>query len=1546
MIRKDIMMKRAAGISVILFLLLSLNAKGQITGAVIKSTDYNVGTTLTADTTGSPESGNHVDYEWFYSPSTSFGTTLTYNLASSDQGKSIYIIAYEKNGTDDVIRSFSSSTITVNSYPIASYVGISGTTRSGMILRGSYVYSDADSDPESGTAFQWYRGTSPGGAGQTAIGSAVSASYMLTNSDIGSYIGFSVTPSSSAGSVPGSQATTAVWTGPIIANSAPVASSVNILGNLSVNNTLIGTYTYSDAEGNAEGTSSYQWYTATSSGGAGQTPISLATQISYQLTNAESGKYIGFSVTPSAITGTTPGTPVISLWEGPVINNPPVASSLSITGSLNVNGVLTGHYTYSDSEGDIESGSSYEWLSSTTSGGTYTAIPGETGISHQITMSEQGLYFKFSVTPGAATGTTTGTKVISSSYIGPANSQPYADGVLVSGTTFVGSVLTGVYSYHDPDSDPEGTSLYQWYRGPDPIASATALTYTLVTSDVDQNITFKVTPVSAGSVIPNTGLLVASAAVGPVTDPTSTPPQATNLCIDGTRTTGLQLTGKYEYMNKYDEENSKYLWFRQKTLLKSGTGTSNIKYTLVADDIDKDIIFAVIPRNKRGELGDTAFSISLARFDMPRDVFSVADTGQTLLATPMGGVFSGPGVTNGLFYPVTAGIAGSPYTIQYVLNVGTTTTCFQKAFTSFQVKPVVVYFEGIKSKYCDNNLPATVYVRNLPIGSTIKIFSITDAASNLTEINDTTAVFDPDQMQSGDKKDTIYYTYSDGTTVIRIKQALVIDHIGVITMGGLAPGSQICSNTTPFEIYPSRVGGVFTGPVLAGKFDPSLVTAMGDTTVKYVYTSTTGCTATVIIPVTVNASPIVSFAPADSCITSSMDTTRFLNYTVSPDPVKTWFWEFTDGANVIPSYEQEASYLYKTGGLHKIALSATTIKDCKTYKEITVDLGVKPKAGFTWKNECFHSGDSLLLKDNTTSASVIVSRSWNFYDGDSLHTLMTFKYPQKSTGFLKVQYIVKTAYRGCHDTITRNIFIRPSVTLNPAIPYEETFEGGNGGWVKDYNNTNEWTFGAPIRTDIKKAYSGTNVWYTGINYSIQDTAFYSIISPCFDFTSIERPMISMWLWKRFDRDRNGASLQYKIGDDGSWEYTGTIEDEGIKWFNSALIGKPGGNLLGWTTKQSPDTSWVQSRHGIDMLRGQKDVKFRIVYASDGSSKNNDGIAVDDIWIGERSRTVLFEQFTNSSNIANKDADIVVDTIMAHASKDVINIRYHTNFPGYDPFNAENQADVSARVLYYGLTETPYSFVDGGFNSSENDYAGLYDYNLATPDTNAVRRRSLVDPLFRISVTPNVSGGILTVNGKITALGKVDAENLTLYIAVTEKENTDHTGANGVKIFYNVFRKLMPDGGGINLKKSWIKDEEFTIPAQSWIIQKIKNSSDIEVVAFLQNNITKEVYQAASQVKLNIVTGIENHFTGSSKSFSLYPNPAVNKLTIGFSEPLAGDSDIKIYDLQGLLISAYKAGSGISEYAIDNLKLKSGIYLVRVSRGGIDLGFRKLIITVN
>jgi hypothetical protein len=109
-------------------------------------------------------------------------------------------------------------------------------------------------------------------------------------------------------------------------------------------------------------------------------------------------------------------------------------------------------------------------------------------------------------------------------------------------------------------------------------------------------------------------------------------------------------------------------------------------------------------------------------------------------------------------------------------------------------------------------------------------------------------------------------------------------------------------------------------------------------------------------------------------------------------------------------------------------------------------------------------------------------------------------------------------------------------------------------------------------------------------------------------------------------------------------------------------------------------------------------------------------------------------------------------------------------------------------------------------------------------------------------------------------------------------------------------------------------------------------------------VTKELYQADSEIETNITVGIEKLFGGKGNDFALYPNPAVNKITIAFKEPLNHDSEIRIYDLQGIVVALYKAGSGLSEFTIEKPGLRGGIYLVRVSAGSIDLGFRKLIIS--
>lgn len=221
---------------------------------------------------------------------------------------------------------------------------------------------------------------------------------------------------------------------------------------------------------------------------------------------------------------------------------------------------------------------------------------------------------------------------------------------------------------------------------------------------------------------------------------------------------------------------------------------------------------------------------------------------------------------------------------------------------------------------------------------------------------------------------------------------------------------------------------------------------------------------------------------------------------------------------------------------------------------------------------------------------------------------------------------------------------------------------------------------------------------------------------------------------------------------------------------------------------------------------------------------------------------------------------------------------------------------------------------------------------------------MINPSFAITLNSTVTGSIVTINGQIKALGAINAENVTLYLAVTEKKNSSQTGALGEKNFYNVFRKLIPDAAGISLQKVWAMNETYTLTDKTWAIEKIPNAADIEIIAFMQNNITKELYQAESILKPNIVVGIDNIFAKNGKGFSLYPNPAGNRLTVVFENILERETDIMIYDFTGTIIRTYKTGSGEAEYTIDDLGLANGIYLVRVSSGGLDWGYKKLIVS--
>ncbi|NOX75785.1 MAG: integrin [Gammaproteobacteria bacterium] len=211
-----------------------------------------------------------------------------------------------------------------NSAPTASSVAIAdangGLAVVGDTLTGSYSYSDTDNDSEGTATFRWLRNTS-------AIGSATSSSYTLVAADSGQTITFEVTPVATTGVITGNAVTSAgISVATNVANSAPTANSVVIIdvngGIALVGDTLTGSYSYSDADNDDEGATTFRWLrNATAIGGA--------TSSSYTLVAADNSQTITFEVTPVATTGPITGNAVTSsgLTVGVVPNTPPTAAT-------------------------------------------------------------------------------------------------------------------------------------------------------------------------------------------------------------------------------------------------------------------------------------------------------------------------------------------------------------------------------------------------------------------------------------------------------------------------------------------------------------------------------------------------------------------------------------------------------------------------------------------------------------------------------------------------------------------------------------------------------------------------------------------------------------------------------------------------------------------------------------------------------------------------------------------------------------------------------------------------------------------------------------------------------------------------------------------------------------------------------------------------------------------------------------------------------------------------------------------------------------------
>ncbi len=631
-----------------------LTAIGAITGTA------QVGSILTAGSI-SP-SGATVTYQWEYSTTSggtytniSGATASTFSVTSGYVSDYIEVAAAGSGGYSGTVTS--APVGPVSAEPLTAIGAITGTAQVGSILTAGSI------SPSGATVtYQWEYSTTSGGT-YTVIPGATSSTYTMASAYVNDYIKVAATGS---GSYSGTVTSTAV--GPVTAE--PLTAIGPISGTAQVGSTLTaGALTPSGA------TAIYQWEYSSTSGGT-YTAIPGATSSTYTVASAYVNDYIEVAATGlGGYSGTVTSTAV-----GPVSAEPLTAIG-AITGTAQVGSTLTaGALTPSGAT------AIYQWEYSTTSGGTYTAIPGATSSTYLIG-SYAGDYIEV-----AATGSGTYSGTVTSAPVGPVSTQSLTGIGAIAGTTQVGSTLTA------GSISPSGATVtYQWEYSTTSggtytvIPGATSSTYTMASAYVNDYI--KVAATGSGGY---TGT-VTSTAVGPV----SAEPITAIGAITGTAQVGSTLTAGALTPSG---ATATYQWEYSTTSIgtyKSISGATSSTYT-VASSYAKDYL-EVVATGSSGYTG-TVTSAAVGPVTTPLTaigaITGTVQVGSKLTAgsiTPSGATVTYQweySTTSGGTYTAISGATSSTYTVasayvnDYIEVAATGSGSYSGTVTSAAVGPV------------------------------------------------------------------------------------------------------------------------------------------------------------------------------------------------------------------------------------------------------------------------------------------------------------------------------------------------------------------------------------------------------------------------------------------------------------------------------------------------------------------------------------------------------------------------------------------------------------------------------------------------------------------------------------------------------------------------------------------------------------------------------------------------------------------------------------------------------------------------------------------
>jgi hypothetical protein len=430
---------------------------------------------------------------------------------------------------------------------------------------------------------------------------------------------------------------------------------------------------------------------------------------------------------------------------------------------------------------------------------------------------------------------------------------------------------------------------------------------------------------------------------------------------------------------------------------------------------------------------------------------------------------------------------------------------------------------------------------------------------------------------------------------------------------------------------------------------------------------------------------------------------------------------------------------------------------------------------------------------------------------------------------------------------------------------------------------------------------------------------------------------------KFAAKNSSVVLKGKIMNYGAQELTSfkinySVNNGATK---TMIISGVGVEASGGSFDYTHNATYTPSTSGSDAIRIWVSEPNGGVDGNEANNELNKTLLVVDKTMPRRA---LHEVFTSSTCPPCKPGNEQLTAVLNEKVGKWAVIKYQYYFPGTgDPYFTPEALN---RATYYGgVSAVPNMYIDGGWNDNPNGF-----------DEEIFDQFQTVPSLLEMSSSLTVTGNKADVAVTVTPVADMPAGNYKLRVALVERETAQNVKNNGETSFQFVMKKMLPTEAGQAFTFS-AKDApktvnlSYTFPGSFKLAPSARTTStanptgagyaginiatensveefyDLAVVAFIQNDDTKEILQSSWTVQDWAIGMKEN--VKKANDFSVYPNPANTAITIEWNGNK--DASFRILDLNGKEVMSNNELSINSQINVESLN--SGLYFIEMVDAG-------------